>query len=386
MNPAPPDSCSGLSVCEVRPMEPSRPSGSPPRRWRLTIPISLGVVLLLASLVIAAVSLHTHAGDRSTSPPATATASPSTDAHRWMSLGYVDIEGGVTPLYPLQQGRVLSIDAVENEAVKKGTPLLTLEDTVPKLKVRQAKIALNAAKTSLAQAEARVKVIDQQIAAQKEAVAAAQFKVKRAGILLGKMKRLQKNDSASAEEVQNAELQVKEAEAGVKGEEKKLAAFEAGREQAEGAVKLAGDDIEAKEAQLEEAQNAVKECVVRAPADGTPLRILVGVGQALGANPRQPAVQFAAATPLLVRAEVEQEFVGRVRRGESVLIQDHITGQDCARGKVVSIAHWYANRRTTTPEMLAVGNDARTLECLIKIESTSQEVRIGQRVRVQFPD
>ncbi|HEY7312650.1 MAG TPA: HlyD family efflux transporter periplasmic adaptor subunit [Gemmataceae bacterium] len=368
-------------------MEPSRPSASPPpRRWRLTIPISLGVILLLASLVIAAVSLHTHAGDRSTSPPPAATASPSADENRWMSLGYVDIEGGVTPLYPLQQGRVKRVIAKENEPVKEGDPLFELEDIVPTLKVREAKADLNAAKERLAQAEARVKVIDQQIAAQKEAVEAAQIKVKRARILLERKKRLQKIDDAVAEEVQDAELQVEEAKVGVKGEERKLAAYQAGRRPAEGDVKRAGEDIEAKEAQLEEAQNAVKECVVRAPADGTPLRILVGVGQALGANAHQPAVQFAAATPLLVRAEVEQEFVGRVRKGESVLIQDHITGQDCARGKVVRIARWYTNRRTNTPDMFAAGSDTRTLECIIKIDSILQEVRIGQRVRVQFPD
>ena len=116
-----------------------------------------------------------------------------------------------------------------------------------------------------------------------------------------------------------------------------------------------------------------------------PLRILVNVGQALGANPRQPAIQFAPKRPLLVRAEVEQEFVGRVRKGQSVLIEDHITGQNCAKGKVVSLAQWYATRRSSTPEVLQVSNDARTLECIIHLDAITPDLRIGQRVRVQFP-
>jgi multidrug resistance efflux pump len=364
----------------------STPSSSPARHWRLYIPVSLGVILLLASLVIAAVSLRSHAGDGSSVPPA-ATASSPADEHRWMSLGYVDIEGGVTPLYPLQQGRVKSVLAKENKPVKKGDPLFELEDTVPALKVRQAEDDLNAAKERLALAEAKVKQLDEQIAAQQAAVDAAQIDVQRAGLKHDKMKRFQQNGvEGDTESVKDAELLVKKAKEGVHGEERKLAALQAGREQAAGAVKLANIDIKAKEAQLNEAQNAVNECVVRAPADGTPLRILVSVGQALGANPRQPAVQFAADRPLLVRAEVEQEFVGHVREGESVLIQDHVTGQDCARGKVVSIARWYSPRRTASPELFGVSNDVRTLECIVQIESTSQEVRIGQRVRVQFPD
>lgn len=365
-------------------MEPS-PSSPAVRHWRLSIPVSLGVVTLVASLVIAAVSLRSHAGDRSPSPTAVPAASTPGDDQPWMSLGYVDIAGGVTWLYPLQPGRVKSIAAVENEPIKKGAELFRLEDTVPALKVRQAKADLAAAHTRQKLAGARVKQLDEQINAQKGAIAIAQLEVKRANIQLDKQKRFQKSDVGDTEEVQNAELLVKEAEEHVRAEEKKLAAFQAGREQAAGAIELAGDDIDAKEAQLQEAENAVKECVVRAPVDGTPLRILVSEGQALGTNPHQPAVQFAADTDLLVRAEVEQEFAGRVHKGDSVHIQDHVTGKECARGKVVSISRWYANRRTSTPEMLSVGNDARTLECIIKIESTSQEVRIGQRVRVQFP-
>src|SRR5690242_11823204 len=103
-------------------MEPS-PSSAAVRHWRLSIPVSLGVVTLVASLVIAAVSLRSHAGDRSPSPTAAPAASTPGDDQPWMSLGYVDIAGGVTPLYPLQPGRVKSIVAVENEPIKKGAVL-----------------------------------------------------------------------------------------------------------------------------------------------------------------------------------------------------------------------------------------------------------------------
>lgn len=363
-------------------MEPMLPTSRPARHWRITIPVSLGILLLLGSLVVAAMSLDSPSHKPSTSSTA---ASRSTDVFPWCSLGYADIQGGVTQLYPMQPGRIKSIEARENEPVKAGEPLFQMEDTVQRSKARQAEAAWKGAQQQQRYAEARIAEADKQIAAQEVAIKAAKIKVDQAQVALKRQKRFAKDDIGDNEELQNAVLTVRLAEEGVRGEQKKLDAVKAAKAAAEPLAAAAGENVEAKQAQLEEAQNAVKECVVRAPVDGIPLRILVNVGQMLGTNPRQPAIQFAAQSPLLVRAEVEQEFAGHVRPGQEVVIQDHVTGQECGRGKVVSLALWYAPRRNASPDLLAMNNDVRTLECIIKIESKSREIRIGQRVRVQFP-
>lgn len=371
---------------EVSLMEPVPPSSPPARPWRLSVPVSLGVLLLLTSLVIAAMSLRSHA--RPSSAPAATAATPA-DGLSWCSLGYVDIEGGVTPLYPAQPGRVRSIDSRENEAVKAGDPLFHLDEKVPQLKVREAKAAVEAAQEQLKAAQSAADALDKKIAAQKEAIEIAEIEVKRACALRDEKQRLYEKTIGTEFEVVDAGFLVEKAQKAVRGERAKLAALEALKEKAEGAVAMAHADLKGKQALLAEAENAVNECVVRAPVDGTPLRILVNVGQVLGSNPRQPAIQFAAQEPLLVRAEVEQEFVGRVRKGQNVVIEDHVTGQVCARGKVASIADWYAPRRTASLQMLSMNSDDRTLECIIQIESTestSRKIRIGQRVRVRFPE
>jgi multidrug resistance efflux pump len=355
----------------------------PGRRWRCSLALSLGVLVLLASFVVAAISLHSHASPSSASP--TSAVAP-TDDKRWYSLGYVDNEGGVTPLYPLQPGRVKSIDVKENELVKAGTPLFHLDDTVPLLKVRQAQSDLEGARKQLAIAEAGVDEANKQIAAQKIAIDAARKKVEQARLLRDKQKKFARDGIADKEMTQAAEITLEQAELAVQGEEAKLAIAEAAKRKAEGYVAAAKDLIAAKQAQLDEARHAVSECVVRAPVEGTPLRILVTVGETLGPNPRQPAVQFAPAGPLLVRAEVEQEFVSRVRPNQSVIVEDNVTGQECARGTVASLALWYAPRRTFHPEIVPLNSDNSTLECVVHIDTISRPIRIGQRVRVQFPD
>jgi multidrug resistance efflux pump len=303
-------------------------------------------------------------------------------------MGYGDIEGGITPLYPVQPGRVKSIEARENEFVKAGQPLFEVE--VPGLTetIREAEAALKGAQEQQAGAEARVAEADTHIAAQQEAIEAARLKVNQAEIAVNQQKRRNRDKLNPIEELQNAEVTAKLAAEGVKVEQRKLDAAKAAKGVAERLVSAARANVKARQAQLDKARNALKECVVRAPVDGTPLRILINVGETLGTNPRQPAIQFAAQRPLLVRAEVEQEFVDRVHEGQTVVIQDNVTGKELARGTVASIAPWYAPRRTASTEVLSINNDARTLECIIHIESKSQQtqIRIGQRVRVQFPN
>ncbi|HTU89497.1 MAG TPA: biotin/lipoyl-binding protein [Gemmataceae bacterium] len=349
----------------------------------MSIAVSLGLLGLLASFGIAVLSLHSHASPSTT--PSTPASTPADDK-RWYSLGYVDIEGGITPLYPLQMGRVKSIAARENEPVKTGQPLFYLEDTVPQLKVQRAKAGVEEAQGQLKVAQSESDALDKKIAAQREAIEIAEIEVKRARALRDEKNNFSKKGIGPKFEAEDAEFLVKKAQQAVRGQQAQLTVLEMLKGKTAGSLVMAQANLKDKQTLLAEAENAVKECMIRAPVDGTPLRILVNVGETLGSNPHQPAIQFAAARPLLVRAEVEQEFVGRVHPDQNVVIEDHVTGKECGRGKVVSIAQWYAPRRTANPDIMTMNNDNRTLECIVHIESPSREIRIGQRVRVKFLD
>jgi multidrug resistance efflux pump len=376
------DSPLTASSPEVSFMEPIRPSTASRRPRRASFAVWLGALIFVASLVVAGLSMHGRSTDP-TLPPSTAPT--PTEGQAWYSLGKVDIEGGITPLYPLQLGRVAAVEARENEPVKAGQPLVRLEGAVQRLKQRQAEMDLQGAQRELAIAQAKVKEADSGIAAQKLAIDAASKNVEKARILQKKQKDFEEGGLAGDKEtLKVANLTVEQAELAVQGERMKLTLVESAKFTAEQYVAAARAKIEAKQAQLDEAKKAVEDCVLRAPVDGTSLRILVTPGQALGANPRQPAVVFAADRPLLVRAEVEQEFVDRVHESQRVVIEDHVTGKECGQGKVISLARWFAPSRTNNPETLQLNNDARTLECVVQIESKTREMRIGQRVRVRF--
>src|SRR5438309_2139339 len=94
------------------------------------------------------------------------------------------------------------------------------------------------------------------------------------------------------------------------------------------AAKLADAEVADKKLLLDKAKLALDECLVKAPAEGTVLRLGVQVGDLLGPEAKSPPLTFCPAGPRVVRAEVEQEWAGRVQDGQIATIQDDTSNGD----------------------------------------------------------
>jgi multidrug resistance efflux pump len=370
-----------------------QPSSAPPgpRRALRRIPLAawLGVALLIASVAGAAgLSFHPRAGSADPRSPGSEDQASSGRPLRGVAIGHVDVEGGVTPLYPLQPGQVVRLEDVENKEVEKGAPLLYLDDTVAKAQVQEAEADLKAAEEQVAQAEDLLKQQDARIAAQEAVIEAKKRNLGAVHAKGEQARRLEKSRAASHEDVQVA-LEIEQAaKAEVKAEEAKLRAMKAVDLSRE--VERARQAVVARKAQREKALFALRECTLRAPGKGRVLRVLVSQGETLGPNPRQPAVQFCLARRRIVRAEVEQEFAGRVKLGQRARIDDYATSTNGPwSGTVRAISDWYTHRRSILLDPLQY-NDVRTLECIVYFDPDPDPEhwpRIGQRVRVTFdPD
>jgi multidrug resistance efflux pump len=365
---------------------PSAPSArpvaraEPKRRRRVPLAVWAGLVLLAGSFVLAGLAVRSHAGDSSPgekAAPATGSEPP------WVALGHVDVPDGVTPLYPVQPGQVEKILVKENQEVEKGTPLFTLDAKLARLQVDEAKVGVRAAEERLAQARDLEGQQKQKVAAQEQAVAAARADADAARSQLERARRRYKNKLIDVEDVQSAEALVRKAAASVKGEESKLDALKALHP--DRAVQLAQADVDDKKIVLQKAEQVLSEHTVQAPFKGEVLRVLISPAETLGTNPRQPAIQFCPDGPRIVRAEVEQEFAGRVRTGQHALIQDEATGRGNWHGTVERLSDWFAHRRSQLIEPMQY-NDVRTMECIITLDPSPERLRIGQRVRITFEE
>ena len=308
--------------------------------------------------------------------------------NRTFCIAHVDAEHGLAPLYPLQPGRVKQVLVDEGQKVQKDQILFTLDDRIAKAQLEEAQAAVAASKAQWDNA----KQLETQ---HREKIAGQQKVVDGKKALADAARRMFENLQSSSiaptkDQMFSAQMQAEAAQAEVDARKIELEALQKLNPTFQ--VSQAESDHKAKEAQLKKAQVALDEMVVRAPADGTILRLSVQVGESLGPTPRMPAIQFLPSGKQVVRAEVEQEFATAVRVGQKAIIYDDARSRrdaPLATGKVLSVSSWYSPRRSMVMEPLQY-NDIRTLECLIEVDpapanqSPDNLLRIGQRVRVEL--
>ncbi len=94
----------------------------------------LGLLLLVGTLLGASWVLNqAPAGDN-----AAASSGRPVVPDAVVFIGYVDVEPGLTPLHPVQPGRVVELLVKEGDEVKKGQLLLKVDDSPARAKLRQA--------------------------------------------------------------------------------------------------------------------------------------------------------------------------------------------------------------------------------------------------------
>ncbi|GIW80143.1 MAG: hypothetical protein KatS3mg105_1950 [Gemmatales bacterium] len=339
------------------------------RRWF----VILGIVILIVSTLVASMS---GTGGRGDAPIKSGDSSPV----QLVCYGHVDVEGGVIPLYPLQPGRVVDVLVAENDDVQKGAILLEVDDQPARYRWRQAHADLASAQAQARQAKTAQQRHRAKIAQQQAAIDALAHDLEAAKLGLQRKEMLAKDRLASPIEVAIAKQVVKKIEAGIRAEKEKLrelSLFDVDSE-----VERTKANVAAKQAQLEEAEFALEQCRLRAPVDGQVLQILVSPGSVLPPNPTRTALVFCPAKPLIVRAEVEQEFAHLLKEGRAVTVESEFAAHRPWRGKIARVANWYTHSRFDANRILRVQDEPRTLECIVTLEEGEPGFRIGEQVRV----
>jgi multidrug resistance efflux pump len=303
-------------------------------------------------------------------------------AHEVVCFGHVDVAHGVISLYPTQPGRVEAVPIEENQRVKKGDILVQLDDRLAKLLVDQARADYEAAVAQEKEARNLAQQKEYKLAQQRAAITAVKHRLAAAQKAYERKKELYDAKQLGNAELEGASELVQELKALQVAEETKLR--EVALLNPEAGLTRARADAAGKKARLEQAQLGVDECRLTAPEDGMVLRLLVGRGELLTGQPKQPAILFCPNEARIIRAEVEQEFASRVAPGMAATIQDDTSTSDTWLGKVDRISDWYTHRRSILQEPFQF-NDVRTLECIIHLDpkqANTKPLRIGQRVRV----
>jgi multidrug resistance efflux pump len=297
-------------------------------------------------------------------------------------LGRVD---GLTPnanLEPTIPGKVVELFVAEGQAVKAKDKLLKLDDESLKLRADEAREAVTAAEIEVESTKLEQDLQPHRKMLQEAAVVAAMNRAAAAKGLYLEKKSAKEFGTVSAAELIAAEAEAKQLEHLVDAEKGKLEELE----KVNPGLRIRA--AEAKKAMtqtaLKQAEKAVRDCLLLAPADGLILRVQTSVGETVAPSGLQPAIIFRPDGPLIIRAELEQEFLGRVKPGMKAMIKDDVRSDSPTwTGTVQRIGNWVARKRSVLLDPGEV-NDVRTVECIIALDGKPEGLLVGQRMRVRI--
>lgn len=319
-------------------------------------------------------------------PPPAPAADPDAPPPYVSAVGFVKTEGGPIELRVQQEGRVVEVAQTrasdgKDRLFREGEVILRVDDAAARHRVSKADAAVKAAQAELDRAR---KAPEKHALEQKQqhAVIAA-YEAERAKLEAEKRSKVKLFRENVGENVKNIIAAFDEAlkviDEKIKVEELKLDQLQLVDPQTD--IARARADVQARQADLKLAQLALEHTALKAPRDGTVLRVYVDKGESVG--PQAPAVEFAPNTPRVVKAEVLQEWAHLIHVGQEAIIEDDTHRGPRWEGRVQSVADWIAPKRSRIIEPFMT-NDVRTLETTLEFTGGDTPVRIGQRVRVKI--
>ena len=256
-----------------------------------------------------------------------------------IAKGKIDVEGGVIRLAAQREGLIQDVFAEEGDRVRKGQVLAQIDTRQANLAVAQARADLSEARARLMTATARSSAADRE--------------ARRLGGL-GQIDAVAGQDADKAAD----EAQVQRGE---------LAAARAGVEVAEQKLRTQAFEIEARQ--------------VRAPLDGRIVRRSAKPGDGASTLNVTELFLLAPDTARIVRAELDEQFVGDVKPGQRADIHLEYDEKQVFRGRVLRLGEVFGSRKLANDDPNE-RQDTRVVEMVVAVEG-DQTLRIGQRVLVR---
>jgi HlyD family secretion protein len=299
--------------------------------------------------------------------------------------GYIDTDDRIVGIYPdnfPMSSRVTAVLVKEGDIVSAKQELLKLDRELLDLKVLEAQKAIEAASAEEEKAEAMIRAHKALLDVQEQELLAEDAKLEAKKKELEEARRAVKNGQRNPVELEAPEAAVKAAELTLRAIRLKL---ELAKPESPIYLRsLAKANMSRAEVVKREAEHTRDQMTCKAPADGKIVRSFVSEGSTFTLQQREPAFWFLKKGPLIVRAEVTQEFARRVVKGQTATVQDESDSEQKWRGKVVKVGEHFLSKRQGNSGLLDFmpASDDRVLECIISLEPVAEMPRFGQKVRV----
>lgn len=301
----------------------------------------------------------------------------------WLANGRFEIKTDnayirydITRVTPKVQGYVTAIHVQDNQLVKAGDLLISLEAADFEASVAEARAALAQAEADASQSNARIAAqrdaLAEARAAREAADAAADWSQSDARRLAelaekGWYPKARVEQAQSAERTANAQL--KQADASVTAQRSQLTSAEAAAQSAIAKIAAAKAKLEAAELDLGRTQ-------IRAPIDGVVANKVVTEGQLL--SPNQAALAIVPANDAYIIANFKETQIARMKAGQEVSIRVDAYPSLKVKGRVASIAPNTGATFSLMPQDTATGNFTKIVQRVpVRIDIENEALATG---------
>ncbi len=266
-------------------------------------------------------------------------------------------------------GQVDDVHVIENQPVKDGDLLFTIDDT-------QFKASVDAAKANLDSAIQQAKSYSTQIAAAEASVDSAQSAYDTALKSFERAKALFASGDVAQASLDQTASEFAQASARLTTSQSSLLALKSG-------LQAKQDDILSARAQLEMAQTNLAWTKIHAAADGWIANLTLRPGSSVSAD--APQFSIVESSDWWVDANFKETALARIRPGQPVTIRVDMLPGTTLTGKVASIGRGSGDTFSLLPSENASGNwvkVTRRFPVRIALDPTDAPLRVGGSSKV----
>lgn len=301
------------------------------------------------------------------------------------------IEKNMNPIIPRVMGYVTKVYIKDNDYVKKGDTLFTIDNNDYMVKLEDAKAALIAAqgnfevsKADIGSALASVSVSDANVQSAGGSIETAKIKLGRATKDFERYNNLYKNHSITKQQFEQALAAKQEAESQLRilQDQKKASSFQKSVIIAKSKVsnkqsEVASANVKRAEAMLEAAKLNLSYTVVTAAIDGQVSKITIQPGQLV--QPGQALFYLINNQEAWVIANFKETQLNKMKMGQKVTVKVDAYPDTDFEGKITSFSPATGSKFSLLPPDNATGNFVKTIQRLpvkISLNATNDPEKI----------
>jgi membrane fusion protein (multidrug efflux system) len=286
------------------------------------------------------------------------------------------ISGDISVISPKVTGYVQKVDVIENQKVKAGDPLVTLDQGDYKIALEQAQANVESAKLAVSRIDVQIVGGEASLAQSQAQIGALQATLRGAEITQKRASELAEKSVGTAANLDTAQTALDLAKANLVAGQAAVVTAQASVELLKAQRLEAANTVKLQQYALDQAKRDLDFTVLKAPYDGTIGNLSVHTGDYVTAGKR--LASLVPMSELYVSANFKETQIGDIHPGAKVRLHVDAYDHQVLEGTVVSLSPASGTVFSLLPAENATGNFTKVVQRVpVRIAFPKQELEKG---------